>query len=182
MSCEKAKAVLRSAGIGFMLTIPTLSGQTQVIQSNDLAVLDSREYREDLSCQVTPHRPSLGFDLRFHADYRVKLPVRALIGTGNWLQVVMRVTSATTSREPVYLSHRFPVPDVPEHAEGEGEFNGGFDLGAGRYRVDWMMRDGHGAVCSSHWDAVASLPAGPAYVPSTPGPNMVAERSEDLFA
>ena len=39
------------------------------IFNTDLAVLESGETRKDLQCTVTPTKPIVGFDLRFHAGY-----------------------------------------------------------------------------------------------------------------
>ena len=36
---------------------------------------------------------------------------------------------------------------------------GAFNLGEGKYHVDWLMRDRTERVCSFHWDSEASLPA-----------------------
>ena len=37
--------------------------------------------------------------------------------------------------------------------------SGYFDLGEGKYHVDWLMRDRTERVCSGNWDVEASLPA-----------------------
>ena len=37
------------------------------IFNTDLAVLEGGEQRKDLPCTVTPSKPTLGFDLKFHA-------------------------------------------------------------------------------------------------------------------
>jgi hypothetical protein len=146
-----------------------------------MAALASRGRRADFSCQVTPDKPGLGFDLRFHSDYHVTVPIKVLADVGGWLQVVMRVTSAANREEPVYLVHRFSIPDVPLGTKGDGVLSGGFDLGLGRYQVDWMMRDGRGRVCSSHWALEAKLRGGQQDLPLTLDPNMVAERAEGPF-
>jgi hypothetical protein len=104
-----------------------------------------------------------------------------LIGAGRLIEVVIRVTPAANSEEPIYLLRQFPVPEIPQQAEGEGEFTGGFDLGAGRYHVDWMMRDSRGRVCSSHWEADALLPASMQGAPLTLRPNTAAAPIEGLF-
>src|ERR1700676_3344902 len=98
---------LRSAGLPFVLAVSTLNGWAQTrlspefhLQYTDMAVLASRERRAEYSCQVTPDKPSLGFDLRFHADYRVRVPLKVLADVGGWLQVVVRVTPAANSEEP----------------------------------------------------------------------------------
>jgi hypothetical protein len=171
-----------------MLAVSTVSGWAQTrlspgvhLQYTDMAVLASRERRADFPCQVTPDKPGLGFDLRFHSDYRVTVPIKVRTDVGGWLQVVMRVTPSANSEEPVYLIHRYSVPDVPLGAKGEGDLAGGFDLGLGRYQVDWMMRDGRGRVCSSHWELEAKLRGGQQNLPLTLEPNIVAERVEGPF-
>jgi hypothetical protein len=181
-------AGLRTAGLLFMLAVSTVSGWAQSLlspefhlQYTDMAVFASPEPRADFSCQVTPDKPALGFDLRFHSDYRVTVPVKVLADVGGWLQVVMRVTSTANNEEPVYLIHRYPVPNVPLGEKGESELTGGFDFGLGRYQVDWMMRDGRGRVCSSHWELEAKLRGGEQNLPLTLNPNMVAERVEGPF-
>jgi len=72
-----------------MLAVPTVSGWTQTrlspgfhLQYADMAVLASHERRADFSCQVTPVKPGLGFDLRFHSDYRVTVPIKVLADVG----------------------------------------------------------------------------------------------------
>jgi len=37
------------------------------VNASDLAVLEARDIRKDLACTVTPVKPEVGFDLRFHA-------------------------------------------------------------------------------------------------------------------
>jgi hypothetical protein len=181
-------ARLRSAGMLFMLAVSTLCGWAQTrpspefdLQYTDMAVLASRERRADFSCQVIPDKPGLGFDLRFHSDYRVAVPIKVLAEVGGWLKVVMRVTPAENSAEPVYLIHRYSVPEFPLGAKGEAELASGVDLGLGRYKVDWMIRDGRGRVCSSHWSLEAKLPGGQQHLPLTLDPNMVAGRVEGPF-
>ena len=155
----------------------TRLGREVRLQYADMAVLESSEPHKDLSCQLTPERPYLGFDLRFHAYYRVTVPVKVLAEAGGWLQVVMRVRPTGDSEQPVYLAHRLAVPEFPSGVKGEGLLAGGFDLGLGRYQVDWLMRDSGGRVCSSHWKLEASLGGG-RDLPLTLAPNMVTGREE----
>jgi len=179
---------LRSVGLLSMLAASTASGWAQGrlgvgfhLQYEDMAVLESGEPRADFSCRVTPEKPALGFDLRFHADYHVTVPIKVLADAGGWLQVLMRVRPAGNGEKPVYLVHRFAVPGLPLGVRGEGLLAGGFDLGLGRYHVDWMMRDPGGRVCSSHWESAAKLAGGQRNLPLTLEPNMVAERVEGPF-
>jgi hypothetical protein len=179
---------VRSVALLSMLVASTVSGWAQGrlgagfhLQHEDMAVLESGEPRADFSCRVTPEKPALGFDLRFHADYRVTVPIKVLADAGGWLQVLMRVRPAENGEKPVYLVHRFAVPGFPLGARGEGLVVGGFDLGLGRYHVDWMMRDRGGRVCSLHWESEAKLAGGQRNLPLTLEPNMVAERVEGPF-
>jgi hypothetical protein len=148
------------------------------LQYVDMAVLESREPRADLSCHVTSDKPTLGFDLRFHSEFRASVPTKVLADAG-WLQVVMRVTPAADSQSPAYMVHRFAIRDLPPGANGETTLTSWFSLGLGSYRVDWMMRDDRERVCSSHWDLEAKPGRGQGDLPLTLGPNMVAGREED---
>src|SRR5579863_9608051 len=51
------------------------SGGTVQLIGNDSAVLDTEELKKDLPCTVTPVKPILGFDLRFHSGYEIVLPL-----------------------------------------------------------------------------------------------------------
>src|ERR1700728_1474702 len=60
------------------------------IFNTDLAVLEQGEQRKDLPCNVTPSKPALGFDLKFHAGYQVTVPLKELAGDENVLNIVFR--------------------------------------------------------------------------------------------
>ena len=124
----------------------------------------------------------MGFDLRFHSGYHVTVPVKVLADSGGRLQVLMRVTSTADCGKPVFLGHRATVRDFPQGTKGEGLLTGGFDLGLGRYHVDWMMRDDRRRVCSSHWELEAKLGRGQRNLPLTLEPNIVAGSAGDPSA
>src|ERR1700691_1274101 len=105
--------------------------------------------RLGLSCTVIADPPMLGFDLRFHSGYRDTFQIKTLAAAGGWLQAVILFTPAAPGSKTVVLRQRFTIPDVPLDAKGEVTLSGGFDLGPGRYRVDWMIRDANERVCSS---------------------------------
>ena len=67
-------------------------GAVDVIESGDMTFLEEGQPRKDLACTVTPEKPQLGFDLRFHAGYDVTIPLRDLSGSENMLTIVFRVT------------------------------------------------------------------------------------------
>ncbi len=123
----------------------------------DSAILEVQEPRKDLPCVVSPVKPALGFDLRLHTGYEVAIPLRALGGGENVLTVIFRVTPANRKQQPVYFSQRVRVPLVEEDAPGDAYLEGSFDVGEGKYHVDWLMRDRAEKVCSFYWDIDAGL-------------------------
>jgi hypothetical protein len=123
----------------------------------DLAVLEEREPRKDLPCSVVAQKPVLGFDLRFHAGYDISVPLREIAGSQNQLIVVFRVSEASKPDFPVYFVQRINVPPIEEDARGDALLQGSFDLGEGKFQVDWLMRDRTERVCSSYWESEAVL-------------------------
>ncbi|MGC8795304.1 MAG: acetyltransferase, partial [Bryobacteraceae bacterium] len=119
--------------------------------------LSLQEPRKDLSCVVIPVKPSLGFDLRFHSGYEVSIPLKELAGSENLLTMIFRVTPEERPDEPVYFVQRVRVPAIEPDAKGDAYLQGGFDVGEGRYHVDWLMRDRTERVCSFYWDVEARL-------------------------
>jgi len=132
-------------------------GGTPNLMGTDLAIFEAREPRKDLPCIVTPQKPVLGFDLRFHAGYDISVPLKEISGTQNLLTVVFRVTEDSKPDFPVYFVQRFNVPPIEDDARGDAYLQGSFDLGEGKYQVDWLMRDRSERVCSTFWDSEATL-------------------------
>jgi hypothetical protein len=134
------------------------SGSVNIVNT-DLAVLEAGETRKDLACTVTPAKPTLGFDLRFHAGYEVTIPLKDLGGAGeNALNILFRVERQEHRDQPVYFAQHIRVPPIEEGAKGDAYLQGGFDLGEGAYHVDWLMRDRGERVCSFNWDSEAAIP------------------------
>ena len=124
----------------------------------DRANLELREPRKDLPCTVTRVKATVGFDLRLHAGYEVAIPLKDLAGPEDLLTIIFRVTPERAKQEPTYFTQRIRVPPIDEDAKGEAYLHGGFDLGEGKYHVDWLMRDRAERVCSDYWDLEAALP------------------------
>lgn len=135
------------------------SGGRIRVQNTDMAVMEAGEARNDLPCTVTQDKPFLGFDLRFHSGFDVEVPLKELAGSENLLTILFRVIPEADKDNPVYLIQRIRVPAIEEEAKGDAYLQGGFDLGEGKYHVDWLMRDRAERVCSSSWDVEATLPA-----------------------
>ena len=100
--------------------------------TSDAAVLEAQDVRKDLPCTVTPVKPALGFDLKFHAGYEVTVPLKELAGSENLLTMVFRVTPDDHPDEPVYFSQHIPVPSIDGDAGGPAYLQGTFDVGEGK--------------------------------------------------
>jgi len=154
-----AAAAISALALSAQTRLRTGMGGTQIIGS-DLAVLEAKEKRQDLACHVKPEKTFIGFDLRFHSNYDVELPLDEMEGRGNVLSVLFRVAPVERPNDAVYFSQRIRVPEIDDGAKGDAVLQGGFDLGEGKYTVDWLMRDAGERVCSDTWEVEASLERG----------------------
>lgn len=134
-------------------------GKAPRMFGTDMAVLEAGEPRQDLPCKVDDIKPLLGFDLKFHAGFEVSVPMRELAGSENLLTIVFRVRPEGKPEADRYFIQRVKVPELDEEAKGEAFLQGGFDIGEGKYQVEWLMRDRAERVCSHVWKVEASLPA-----------------------
>ena len=135
------------------------AGAVVRLMPSDSAILESTENRKDLPCTVTPDKAVLGFDLKFHLGYEVGVPIKELVGSENQLTMVFRVTPENHPDDGIYFSQHFQVPSIDRDEGGPAYLDGAFNVGEGKYHVDWLMRDRAERMCSFHWDAEASLPA-----------------------
>lgn len=163
------KSFTGCAGLGAILLAPGMllaqelmpaasPGGLVRLFTTDGAVLESQEARKDLPCTVTPSKPILGFDLKFHTGYEVSVPLRELAGSENTLTMVFRVMPADRPDDATYFSQHVPVPGIDDDEKGPAFLQGEFNVGEGKYHVDWLMRDRSERVCSFHWDSEAVLP------------------------
>lgn len=155
--------------LAFVTLVPGLSAQvllqgdtpgSRVIAfAGDQTILDAREPRKDIPCSVDPHKPELGFDLKFHAGYEVNIPMRDLNGGEDLLTMIFRITPGDKPDNPVYFTQKISVPKLDENAGGNAFVDGAFIVGEGKYQVDWLMRDRSQRICSSYWTSDAELSA-----------------------
>jgi hypothetical protein len=134
-------------------------GKAPRMFGTDMAVLEAGEPRQDLPCKVEDVKPLLGFDLKFHAGFEVTVPMRELAGSENLLTIVFRVRPEGKPEADRYFIQRVKVPELDEEAKGDAFLQGGFDIGEGKYQVEWLMRDRAERVCSQVWKVEATLPA-----------------------
>ncbi len=149
--------------------------------NSDWAILEAREARKDLPCEVTPIKPILGFDLRFHAGYEVTLPNKEVAGSENMLTMIFRVAPANRTEDARYFVQRIRVPELPEDAAGSAYLQGLFDVGEGKYTVDWLMRDRTERFCSSYWDVEAQLSERDRQMPLQLAPSVIEPVESDQF-
>jgi hypothetical protein len=143
-------------GVASAQLIMTGNGGMVRLFGTDQAILETPEPRKDLPCSVTPTKTAqVGFDLKFHGGYEVTVPMKELAGQENLLTIIFRVTPAVG--DATYFIQRIRVPEIDEDAKGEAAFFGSFDVGEGKYKVDWLMRDRAERVCSNYWEVDAQL-------------------------
>lgn len=133
-------------------------GNGPMLFGTDMAVFEAHDARNDLPCQVIPSKAVLGFDLKFHAGFDISVPLKELAGSENLLTVVFRVVPDSRKDEPVYFTQKIRVPAIEEDAKGDAYLQGSFDVGEGKYQVEWLMRDRSERVCASFWETEAALP------------------------
>ncbi len=176
----QAVALLAVAPGGLWAQLAMQSGAAR-IHGTDLAVLEAGEQRKDLPCGVTPDKAFLGFDMRFHAGFDVAVPLRELSGNENLLTILFRVTPDDNKDAVRYFTQKIRVPSIEEEAKGDAYFEGGFDMGEGKYHVDWLMRDRAERVCAHSWEVDASLPGKDRQISVVVPPNSVEQMHPDQF-
>ena len=110
-----------------------------------------------LACKVTPFKPHLDFTFRFETGFSAEVPLKQYSGKGHWLAAVFRVTPEDPSGAAVLFGRTARLPDVPAGNKATGELFGGFALGEGKYRVEWILADDSGRVCQRDWKVEAKL-------------------------
>jgi hypothetical protein len=167
----RAQTIIEGSGPGGLVRI----------FNTDSAILEAQDPRKDLSCTVSPIKPLLGFDMKFHAGYEISIPLRELSGAEDLLTTIFRVTPETKTDDPVYFSQRISVPSIEPDAHGNAYLQGYFDVGEGKYHVDFLIRDRSERVCSSYWDTDASLPGKEKQLSLVIPPSTIAAAEREQF-
>src|SRR3954467_10377125 len=170
-----------SSGFAQVMLKPVQPGEPITLLPGDAAVFESPDFRKDLPCTVTGRKAELGFDLRFHSGYDVTIPLRELSGDGSMLSVVFRVYPQDNKEHSAYFVQHFRVPVVEDEAKGDASLQGTIDVGPGKYRVEWLMRDRFERVCSSGWDVEASLSPKDKPMPLFINPEQISENAPEPF-
>ena len=149
---------------------------------SDHAILSGDTNRSDLGCRVEPLKPRLGFDLKYTAGFVVRVPAEAVAPSGDALRAVFRVKALAGESDPVYFQQVFSVPPESADPGSRAVFPARYVLGPGNYKVDWLMRNRRGTVCSAHWVARAPPPGHNGRLAAAAAANLIAPYREDIFA
>ncbi|HEX4749987.1 MAG TPA: acetyltransferase [Bryobacteraceae bacterium] len=160
---------------------PSEAGELIHPMPSDVVVLESDEPRKDIPCTVTPRKPELGFDLRFHSGYEVTVPLKELAGEGGMLSIIFRVAPEADREHATYFVQHYRVPPIEEDAKGDALLEGSVDVGEGTYHIDWLMRDQGEHLCSTTWTTEAALPAKDKPMPLFISPNQITQTAPEPF-
>ncbi len=119
------------------------------LEGMEQRVLDRRLAVRGLKCRVSLSEPRLGFDFRFSGILRVEVPLRQLEGSGQAPVFAARLQSLS-HRKPAVLLKKAIVPDTRRNDSNRAtaQLTINFAVGEGRYRLDWLVRNGQGQGCS----------------------------------
>src|ERR1700682_4900392 len=114
-------------------------------------------------------KPNLNYGFRFQAGYAASLPYRQFTSARHRLAVALRITPKE-SGEPVYFVQRVPLPPrIPDGTKEKLEIEGGFQVGEGRYTVEWALFDETGRCLRKHWEIEARSPGRHVKLAQPPG-------------
>src|SRR5260370_5188510 len=170
-----------SAAMTHRAQVPMGRGGFNTLYNTDLAVLEGGDPPKDLPGTVTPVKPQMGFDLRFHSGYEVTVPLKELVGSENMLTIVFRAAPANEPHQYSYFVQHIHVPAIEEDAKGDAYLQGGFVVGEGNYHIDLLMRDRSERVCSFYWDSEAELAVTDRQMALSVAPNSIQREEGEQF-
>ena len=139
-------------------------------------MFERRPNEQRLDCSVTPLRPRINYSFRFQTGFVAHVPGKLYAGKGHWIASFFRVTPEHSEREPVFFATTTRLPDVPAN-KVTLEINGGYVIGEGKYKVEWLLTGDSGRVCTKNWTVEAKLGRKERGVPPGMAPGTVDEIS-----
>lgn len=133
---------------------------------------ESRPGETKLDCDVRPIRPWLNFSFHLQSGYTLELPIRQFFGPSHRVTMITRVSPRDADRTPAWFVGVVRFPDIPK-TNVRLEFAGGYLLGEGEYKVDWLMYDDAGRVCRKAWNLNARLSRGEKHVQLAMAPHAI---------
>jgi hypothetical protein len=146
----------------------------------DRQLLSGAQTVNSLGCRLSPVKPAIGLDLRFHSGYWVAVQLQTIAQRAGELRTLVRVTPVAQPDRPVFLARSIAVPQLDPGANGEAQLKGEYVVGPGRYRVDWLTAAGPLA-CSAHWKIETRADPSLEGAPLAMAPETVDELPEDPF-
>src|SRR5580704_13823457 len=140
-----------------LLIASTATAQYVIDPARAAKVWASHADDRPLHCEVIPVPARFSFSFRFQTGYVVRMPLKQYTGAGHRWNVLMRITPQGGS-EPFYLGSYTRLRTVPK-TNAQAEFGGVYQVGEGRYAVDWMLADDQNRVCRKSWKVEAKLAA-----------------------
>lgn len=116
-----------------------------------------------LPCQLTRYPPLLDYGLRLWSGYSASVPA-AEIGIDGDPRMAVHLRVTPDGAPPAYFYQAVPIPRAPAGADLRKvrlDIGGGFLLGPGRYRVDWLLIHSSGRACRSSWSLKAKGDSSP---------------------
>lgn len=140
-----------------LLIASSAMGQYVVSPARAAELLTAHAGDRPLSCEVVPVPAQLSFSFRFQTGYVVHVPMKQYFGPGHRWGALLKITPEG-SQSPIYLYSGVRLPNIPK-TKNTGEYGGSFQVGEGRYAVDWEMFDETNRACRKSWKIVAKLAA-----------------------
>jgi hypothetical protein len=117
---------------------------------------DTQPGETQLSCKVRPIKPVLNFGFRFQSGYVFDVPMNQFSGPGHFWIILTRVTPDGGGRTPAYFGNTWKLPDIPK-TTARLEFGGGYLLGEGGYKVEFVLLDETDRACRMTWHVNGKL-------------------------
>lgn len=145
-------------------------------------VWNKRSGDPDMGCRVEVFKPRLDFGLNLWTGYQAEVPLRLdQVREGDRLVTMFRVKSGG-GEVSTYFGETEMLPKVPKELEGQQKAmlgsGGGFRVGPGNYKVEWVMAHPVAGVCRKDWSFKVKLPK--EVTPTVP-PGRVAESGYNVW-
>jgi len=126
-----------------------------------------------LVCSVRAIKPVINFALRYQAGYEAVVPVDQFPQSATTLQTRFRVVSRQTNARH-YFRRSGTLPAGLRRRRDLAGLSGGFLIGEGDYRIDWLLTDAEGRSCLKSWEVRLRLKPDEREVASLMAPGEVA--------
>ncbi|HEX4593250.1 MAG TPA: hypothetical protein VH157_03195 [Bryobacteraceae bacterium] len=138
-----------------VLIAATASAQYAIDPARGAKFFAAHADDRSMHCEVIPVPARLSFSFRFQTGYVVRMPLKQYAGPGHHWNILVRVVPEGGAA-PFYLGSYTRLRNAPK-TNAQGEFGGAYQVGEGRYAVDWMLADDMNRTCRKSWKVEAKL-------------------------